>query len=100
MKKCVRLLSHQNNSGSFFIAVFRKVKDTDILFEKKTEIIQDQVIGTLEDDIKAFNEFLDIKDDDQEVPKQVEDEEDIIYTQFVPFKRYTENYEHVKTVLI
>jgi hypothetical protein len=111
----VRLYSHQNDSGCFFIAVLKKICNTDELFREKhiVQNLSNEVVQkSIGDDIADFAKFLGINDDEvtshpnidmsemnDEVniimKKEIKKADDVIFTQFVKFKEYKENYEMV-----
>ena len=97
----MRLYSHQNNSGCFFIAVIKKICNTDELFN--TKVPSENVHKSIGDDLAEFTKFLGIKDPELEEisNKQIteitkKENEEIIFTQYVKLKEYKEKYEMVK----
>jgi hypothetical protein len=121
LRRCIRLYSHQNNSGNFFIAVFKKLFNTDELFEKQTitqNLSNDVIQKSIGDDLAEFAKFLGIKDDELQKENKIDMTEintevnsimkkeqnkndgdnsnDVVFKQFVKFKEYKENYNNVK----
>jgi multisite-specific tRNA:(cytosine-C5)-methyltransferase len=115
LRRCLRFYSHQNNSGNFFIAVFKKLEGEKDSVKDETECCTDLITDeeeilnsllnpgqkkhkTILDDFKEMaKEFGWELDEDfkkLEVSNKINNQEDVVkFDKFVKFRDYKENYK-------
>lgn len=66
LRRCIRIYSHQNNSGSFFIAVIKKIGNVD---NEKFNMLNQDVMPlskfkykSIEEDLEEFMKFLGVEE--------------------------------------
>ena len=74
LRKCVRIYSHDNNCGCFFICVLKKKFDCDdtnnVIYSVPLNKEKNKTIG---DDLDEFMDFLGLKNDENKSENKIED---------------------------
>ena len=112
LRRCIRFYPHQNNTGGFFIAVIKKLQNTDTLTEKIKTVPLNYGLkktSTIGEDLEQFMNIIGYKDDGnlnktQEIQliKEVEKDDDkniksddLNLNSYVNFQDYDENFLNV-----
>ena len=116
LRRCIRVYSHQNNCGSFFIAVIKKKESTDTDQMQNKDVygtpLNKEKIKTIGDDLDEFMEYLGIekeqKKPNEEMAKVIEneikelneekEEEKVIFQKYVNIKEFKSSYDNLHSI--